>query len=177
LINHPTYVIKQYLINEYINFKMFNNQSVLITGATGSYGKHLVGHILKKYKNVKKIIIFSRDELKQYDLMSLYKKNISKLRFLLGDVRDLNRLMLAFHGVDIVIHAAALKQVPASEYNPFELVKTNIKAAQKVIESALEKNVKKVIALSTDKAASPTNLYGATKLCSDKLFSSANNIV
>jgi UDP-N-acetylglucosamine 4,6-dehydratase len=156
---------------------MFNNQTVLITGGTGSYGKYLVGHILKKYKSVKKIIIFSRDELKQHDLMSLYKKNISKLRFFLGDVRDLNRLMLAFHGVDIVIHAAALKQVPASEYNPFEFIKTNIVGAQNVIEGALEKNVKKVIALSTDKAASPANLYGATKLCSDKLFSSANHIV
>ena len=156
---------------------MFNNQTVLITGGTGSFGKYLVGHILRKYKSVKKIIIFSRDELKQHDLMNFHKKNISKLRFLLGDVRDLSRLMLAFQDVDVVIHAAALKQVPASEYNPFEFVKTNILGAQNVIESALEKNVKKVIVLSTDKAASPTNLYGATKLCSDKLFSSANHIV
>ena len=156
---------------------MFNNKTILITGGTGSFGKYLVGHILKKYKRVKKIIILSRDELKQQHLMNLQKKNISKLRFFLGDVRDRNRLMLAFQGVDLVIHAAALKQVPASEYNPFEFIKTNILGSQNVIESALANNVKKIIALSTDKAASPTNLYGATKLCSDKLFSSANNIV
>ena len=156
---------------------MFNNKNILITGGTGSYGKHLIEHILSKYKKVKKIIIYSRDELKQYELMKLHEKNISKLRFFLGDVRDQSRLMLAFQNVDLVIHAAALKQVPASEYNPFEFIKTNILGAQNVIECALEKNVKKVIALSTDKASNPLNLYGATKLCSDKLFCSANHIV
>ena len=156
---------------------MFNNKNILITGGTGSYGKYFIEHILKKYKKVKKIIIFSRDELKQHEIMKLHHKNISKLRFFLGDVRDRSRLMLAFQGVDLVVHAAALKQVPASEYNPFEFIKTNILGAQNVIECALERNVKKVIALSTDKAASPINLYGATKLCSDKLFSSANHIV
>jgi UDP-N-acetylglucosamine 4,6-dehydratase (inverting) len=156
---------------------MLNNQTILITGGTGSFGKNFLKFILKNYKGIKKIIIFSRDELKQQELMNVYKADISKIRFFIGDVRDRNRLMSALRGVDIVIHAAALKQVPASEYNPFEFIKTNILGAQNIIECCIENNVRKVIALSTDKAAAPINLYGATKLCSDKLFSSSNNIV
>ena len=144
----------------------------MITGGTGSFGQRCVKFLLKH--NPKKIIIYSRDELKQYEMSN--KFNNSKVRFLLGDVRDRDRLKLATKKVDIIIHAAALKQVPAAEYNPMESIKTNIYGAENVISASIENNVKKIIALSTDKAANPINLYGATKLCSDKLFINANNL-
>ncbi len=153
---------------------MFNNKSILITGGTGSFGKKFVKHLLKKYKP-RKIIVFSRDELKQFSMQKEFNSNI--MRFFIGDVRDLPRVTLAFRDVDIVVHAAALKQVPAAEYNPMECIKTNINGAQNVIDACLYNKVLKVIALSTDKAANPINLYGATKLASDKLFIAANNIV
>ena len=156
---------------------MLKNKTLLITGGTGSFGKHCVKYLLKNY-DLKKIIIFSRDELKQYymadEIKNLNKK--TKIRFFLGDVRDKDRLKLAFHGVDYVIHAAALKQIPAAEYNPQECIKTNIYGAENIIFAALEKKIKKVIALSTDKACNPINLYGATKLAADKLFISANTL-
>tara|TARA_Y100000816_G_C26092104_1_gene577295 strand:- start:899 stop:1918 length:1020 start_codon:yes stop_codon:yes gene_type:complete len=155
-----------------------NNKTILITGGTGSFGKTFVSTYLKKYKP-KKIIIYSRDELKQSEMERKFSdtKN-TQLRYFLGDVRDLPRLKMAMHDVDIVVHAAALKHVPIAEYNPFEFIKTNIIGAQNIIEAALDVNskVSKVLALSTDKAAAPINLYGATKLASDKLFISANNI-
>ena len=156
---------------------MFNNKTILITGGTGSFGKRFTKVFLKNYPKIKKIIIFSRDELKQFEMSeSLDKKDLKKIRFLLGDIRDKDRLLMAFKKVDYVVHAAALKQVPTAEYNPFEFIKTNILGAQNLIEACIANNVKKVIALSTDKAAAPINLYGATKLASDKLFISANNI-
>ena len=156
---------------------MFKNQTLLITGGTGSFGKAFLHRILNKYSHIKKVIVFSRDELKQHELsLSLNKKFNDKVRFFLGDIRDRDRLLSAFSGVDYVIHAAALKQVTTAEYNPFEFIKTNILGAQNIVEAAIEKNVKKIIALSTDKACSPINLYGATKLCSDKIFSASNNI-
>ena len=151
---------------------MLNNKTLLITGGTGSLGNALVKTILDKYKNIKKIIIFSRDELKQHEMQQKY--NSDKLRFFLGDVRDPNRLFRALHGVNIVIHAAALKQVPASEYNPTEFIDTNILGAKNLLEQSFNNKVETVVALSTDKAAAPVNLYGATKLCSDKLFVSSN---
>lgn len=156
---------------------MLNNSTILITGGTGSFGKEFTKMILSEY-NPKKIIIYSRDEFKQ-DLMrkefsAKYPDKFNKLRFFIGDVRDLDRLYRAFDGVDYVIHAAAMKQVPACEYNPFEAIKTNIHGAQNVIDAAIDRNVKKVVALSTDKAVNPINLYGGTKLVSDKLFISAN---
>tara|TARA_Y100000294_G_scaffold113315_1_gene104979 strand:+ start:338 stop:1357 length:1020 start_codon:yes stop_codon:yes gene_type:complete len=154
--------------------KIFKNKSILITGGTGSFGKKCVKILLQKFKP-KKIIIFSRDELKQYEMQLQKTYNSKKVRYLIGDVRELERLKLAMQNVDIVIHAAALKHVPTSEYNPFEVVKTNVIGAQNVIEASYHNNVEKVIALSTDKAASPINLYGATKLTSDKLFVAANN--
>ena len=147
--------------------KNFNNKNILITGGTGSFGKSFIKTILKA-SNPKKVIVFSRDELKQYEMQNLRDFQSKKLRFLIGDVRDLNRLKLAMKDVDFVVHAAALKQVPTAEYNPFEVVKTNVIGAQNVIEAAYTSNVSQVIALSTDKAASPINLYGATKLTSDK---------
>ena len=155
---------------------MFNNKTILVTGGTGSFGKKFVKTCLSKF-NPKKIIIYSRDELKQFEMKNEFSENQNKnLRFFIGDVRDLRRLNLAMENVDYVVHAAAMKQVPIAEYNPLEAVKTNIIGAQNVIECAVQKGVKKVIALSTDKAAAPINLYGATKLVSDKLFISANNI-
>ena len=156
---------------------MFNKRTILITGGTGSFGQKFTKYLLKKYKP-KKIIIFSRDEYKQ-DLMNkeLGSSNKDILRFFLGDVRDRDRLALALREVDYVVHAAALKQVPVAEYNPMEFVKTNIYGAENVIFASIQNNVKKVIALSTDKAANPINLYGSTKLASDKIFLSANNIV
>tara|TARA_B100001123_G_C15238101_1_gene997984 strand:+ start:467 stop:1441 length:975 start_codon:yes stop_codon:yes gene_type:complete len=155
---------------------MFKNKSILITGGTGSFGKKFVDTILKK-NTVKKLVIFSRDELKQYEMAQEYKgEKYKNLRFFLGDVRDKDRIKFALEGIDYVVHAAALKQVPTAEYNPFEFIQTNIMGANNLIQACLSKNVKKVIALSTDKAAAPINLYGATKLCSDKLFISANNI-
>ncbi len=152
------------------------NKTILITGGTGSFGNRFVEKVLTDYK-VKKIIIYSRDELKQYEMAQRLADYSQKLRFFIGDIRDLARLKLAMNGVDIVIHAAALKQVPAAEYNPMECIKTNINGANNVIEAAMTNNIQKVIALSTDKAANPINLYGATKLCSDKLFTAANNLV
>ena len=156
---------------------MFKNSTLLITGGTGSFGENFINHIIIKKINFKKIIIYSRDEYKQSLLESKIPLKLrKKFRFLLGDIRDLNRLKFAFHGVDYAIHAAALKQVPKAEYNPFEFIKTNVIGSQNIVEAAIENNVKKVVALSTDKASSPINLYGATKLCSDKIFTSANNI-
>ena len=156
---------------------MFKNKTILITGGTGSFGQKFIDICLNRF-NPKKIIIYSRDELKQFEMGNKLRtsKNFKKLRFFIGDIRDKGRLSLAMEEVDYVIHAAALKQVPAAEYNPQEAIKTNIIGAQNVIESALACGVRKVIALSTDKAAAPINLYGATKLVSDKLFISANNI-
>jgi UDP-N-acetylglucosamine 4,6-dehydratase/5-epimerase len=156
---------------------MLNDKTILITGGTGSFGKQFIRTIYKKYKP-KKVIIYSRDEQKQFEMVSHeFKKNIYHgIRFFIGDVRDRERLQVAMHGVDFVIHAAAMKHVPASEYNPMECIKTNIHGAENVIDTALYSNVEKVIALSTDKAACPINLYGATKLASDKLFVAANNI-
>jgi UDP-N-acetylglucosamine 4,6-dehydratase/5-epimerase len=150
-----------------------DDQSILITGGTGSFGKACVRTILDRYKP-KKVIIYSRDELKQYEMAQEFTD--SAMRFFIGDVRDADRLKLAMRGVDYVIHAAALKHVPAAEYNPMECIKTNINGGNNVIDAALDANVKKVVALSTDKAANPINLYGATKLASDKLFVAANNI-
>lgn len=152
---------------------MFNDKSVLITGGTGSFGKKFVKTILARYAP-KRIIIFSRDELKQYEMQQEF--NAPAMRYFIGDVRDRERLKQAMRGVDYVIHAAALKHVPAAEYNPMECIKTNIHGAENVIAAAIENEVEKVIALSTDKAANPINLYGATKLASDKLFVAANNI-
>ena len=156
---------------------MFQNKTILITGGTGSFGKKFISVVLKKYKNVKKIIILSRDELKQFDMAQHYNKspNFNKLRFFLGDVRDKARLNMAFKDVDIVIHAAAYKQVPTSEYNPLETIKTNVFGTQNVVESCIENRVQKLISLSTDKASSPINLYGATKLLADKLTVGAQN--
>ncbi len=153
----------------------FKNKIILITGGTGSFGKSFVKYALKNY-NFKKIIIFSRDEMKQYEMRNSFsKKDNIKIRFLIGDIRDKERLIFAMENVDIVVHAAALKQVDTAEYNPFEAIKTNIIGSQNVIEACLASNVDKVISLSTDKASSPVNLYGATKLTADKLFISANN--
>jgi UDP-N-acetylglucosamine 4,6-dehydratase len=155
---------------------MFNNKNILITGGTGSFGKAFVSYILKNYKP-NKLVIFSRDELKQHEMRQDFSKEKYKcLRFLLGDVRDRYRLKMAFKNMDYVIHAAAQKHVEYAEYNPQECIKTNIEGATNVIYACIENNVKKVIALSTDKAANPLNLYGATKLVSDKLFIAANNI-
>lgn len=152
---------------------MFNDKSILITGGTGSFGHRYVSTILERYKP-RRLIVFSRDELKQYEMQQRF--NDSCMRYFLGDVRDRARLHQAMHDIDFVIHAAALKQVPAAEYNPMECVKTNVHGAENVIDAALANNVEKVIALSTDKAANPINLYGATKLASDKLFVAGNNI-
>lgn len=152
---------------------MFNDKSILVTGGTGSFGKQYVRTLLDRYAP-RKIIVFSRDELKQFEMEQEFHREC--MRYFLGDVRDGDRLVQAMHGVDYVIHAAALKQVPAAEYNPMECIKTNIHGAENVIRAALAANVEKVIALSTDKAANPINLYGATKLVSDKLFVAANNI-
>ena len=156
---------------------MLNNKTILVTGGTGSFGNRFVEYVLENY-NPKKIIIYSRDEFKQFNMQNkmrrLYPEKSACLRFFIGDVRDVDRLYRAFEGVDYVIHAAAMKQVPACEYNPNEAIKTNIHGAQNIIEAALDKGVKKVVALSTDKAVNPVNLYGGTKLVSDKLFIAAN---
>ena len=158
---------------------MLNNKSVLITGGTGSFGHKYASNLLERY-NLKRLVIFSRDELKQYEMQMKFEKNQSYntdvMRFFIGDVRDGDRLKEAMRDIDLVIHAAALKQVPVAEYNPMECIKTNIHGAENVIKAALDNNVDKVIALSTDKAANPINLYGATKLASDKLFVAANNM-
>ncbi len=155
---------------------MLNDKTILITGGTGSFGRKCTEYILREYKP-KKVIVFSRDELKQYEMNQTFHVDKYPMRYFIGDVRDKERLHRAFHDVDYVIHAAALKQVPAAEYNPFEAVKTNVIGAQNVIDVAIDQKVKKVIALSTDKAANPVNLYGATKLCSDKLFIAGNSYV
>ena len=156
---------------------MLDNKTILITGGTGSFGKKCTESILKRYQP-KKLIIFSRDELKQFEMEQQFADSKSDcIRYFIGDIRDKERLYRAFNNVDFVIHAAALKQVPAAEYNPFEVVKTNILGAENVINVAIDQGVKKVIALSTDKAANPINLYGATKLCSDKLFIAGNSYV
>lgn len=151
-------------------------QSILITGGTGSFGNAFVEAIVRRCPNIKRLVIYSRDELKQFEMMQRFPRDqFPFIRFFLGDVRDPQRLKRALEGIDIVVHAAALKQVPAAEYNPFEFIKTNIMGAQNLIEACLDTDVKRVVALSTDKAAAPVNLYGATKLCSDKLFIAANN--
>jgi UDP-N-acetylglucosamine 4,6-dehydratase len=156
---------------------MLSNKSILITGGTGSLGKALTKHILNKHPDVKKIIIFSRDEQKQFQMAQEFPESIyPQMRYFIGDIRDYERLKRALRGVDYVIHAAAMKHVPIAEYNPMECVKTNILGAENVINACLETNVERVVALSTDKAAAPINLYGATKLASDKLFIAANNI-
>ena len=157
---------------------MFENKTVLVTGGTGSFGKRFIARILKEYPQLKKVIIYSRDELKQYEMsvMPEFKEYDHKLRYFIGNVRDEDRLKRACEGVDIIIHAAALKQVPAAEYNPMECIKTNINGAENIVNAALDCGVSKVVALSTDKAAAPINLYGATKLCSDKLITAANNM-
>jgi UDP-N-acetylglucosamine 4,6-dehydratase (inverting) len=152
--------------------------SILITGGTGSFGKKFTEMVLSRYPELKRLVIYSRDELKQYEMQNIYSYNkYPQIRFFIGDVRDKERLIRACEGIDVIVHAAALKQVPIAEYNPDEAVKTNIGGAQNIIHAAIEQNVKVVIALSTDKAAAPINLYGATKLVSNKLFIAANNIV
>lgn len=152
-------------------------KSILVTGGTGSFGKEFIKTILVKYPDVKRVIVYSRDELKQFEMSQVFSPAKYKaMRYFIGDVRDKDRLKRACEGVDVIIHAAALKQVPAAEYNPMECIKTNIDGAANVIEAAFDTNVKSVVALSTDKAAAPINLYGATKLCSDKLFVAANNM-
>lgn len=156
---------------------MLDNKRILVTGGTGSFGRAFVRKILNKYPGVQRLVIYSRDELKQYEMSQEFSpQHHPCLRYFIGDVRDQDRLRRALEGIDIVIHAAALKQVPAAEYNPFECIKTNVLGAQNVIESCLDSQVTNVVALSTDKAAAPINLYGATKLCSDKIFTAANNI-
>lgn len=154
---------------------MLNDKSILITGGTGSFGKKFTETVLKRYKP-KKLIVFSRDELKQYEMQQEFsEQEFPCIRYFIGDIRDRERLYRAFDGVDVVVHAAAIKQVPASEYNPLEAIKTNILGGVNVIDAAIDQNVQRVVALSTDKAVNPINLYGATKLCSDKLFVAANN--
>lgn len=156
---------------------MLNDTSILITGGTGSFGKAFVKTVLSRYPGVRRLVIYSRDELKQFEMQQEFSDNdFPGIRYFIGDIRDEARLRRALEGVDVVVHAAALKQVPAAEYNPFECIKTNVLGAQNLIEACLDSNVKRVVALSTDKAAAPINLYGATKLCSDKLFVAGNNI-
>ena len=155
---------------------MLNGASILITGGTGSFGKAFVKTVLDRFPGVRRLVIYSRDELKQYEMAQLYpKERYPQVRFFIGDVRDEKRLWRAMEGIDVVVHAAALKHVPVCEYNPFEAVKTNVLGAQNVIDACMDRGVKRVVALSTDKAAAPINLYGATKLTSDKMFTAANN--
>lgn len=157
---------------------MLSDKSILVTGGTGSFGKAFVNTVLQRYPAIKRLVVFSRDELKQFEMAQRFPESQYKaIRYFIGDIRDESRLRRALEGIDIVIHAAALKQVPAAEYNPFECIKTNVLGAQNLIEACLDTGVQRVVALSTDKAAAPINLYGATKLCSDKLFVAANNIV
>lgn len=153
------------------------NEKILITGATGSFGKKFIETIYQRFPSIGRVVVYSRDELKQFEMEQSYPRSeYQSIRFFIGDVRDRDRLKRAMEGIDTVVHAAALKQVPAAEYNPFEAIRTNVLGAQNVIEAALESDVRRVVALSTDKAAAPINLYGATKLCSDKLFIAANNL-
>lgn len=157
---------------------MLDGKSILVTGGTGSFGKAFVERVLSKNPGVRRLVIFSRDELKQFEMSQQFSEaDYPAIRYFIGDIRDESRLRRALEGIDIVIHAAALKQVPAAEYNPFECIKTNVIGSQNLIEACLDSDVKRVVALSTDKAAAPINLYGATKLCSDKLFIAANNVV
>lgn len=157
---------------------MLSNKSILITGGTGSFGHAFVRTVLQRYPTIRRLVIYSRDELKQYEMQQAFPTaRYPGLRYFIGDVRDEARLCRALEGIDVVVHAAALKQVPAAEYNPFECIKTNVLGAQNLIEGCLSMGVERVVALSTDKAAAPVNLYGATKLCSDKLFIAANNVV
>ena len=153
---------------------MFDGKSILVTGGTGSFGKAFIGRVLERWKP-RRVIVYSRDELKQYEMQQDLRSEA--MRYFIGDVRDEGRLRLAMEGVDFVVHAAALKHVPAAEYNPMECIKTNVMGGQNVIQAAMDARVRRVVALSTDKAANPVNLYGATKLCSDKLFTAANNFV
>ena len=156
---------------------MLDNKRILVTGGTGSFGRAFVRTVLEKYPGVKRLVIYSRDELKQYEMSQEFsQQEYPQLRYFIGDIRDQDRLRRALEGIDVVVHAAALKQVPAAEYNPFECIKTNVLGAQNVIEACFDTEVSNVVALSTDKAAAPINLYGATKLCSDKIFTAANNI-
>lgn len=158
-------------------FQMLSDKAILITGGTGSFGKAFVGTALTRFPRIARLVVYSRDELKQFEMSQVYSDRVYPgLRYFIGDIRDEARLRRALEGVDVVVHAAALKQVPAAEYNPFECIKTNVLGAQNLIEACLDVGVERVIALSTDKAAAPINLYGATKLCSDKLFVAANNI-
>lgn len=155
---------------------MLSNRSVLVTGGTGSFGKAFVKKVLESFPEIKRLVVFSRDELKQYEMAQEYSNaRYPAIRYFIGDVRDRNRLQRALHGIDVVVHAAALKQVPAAEYNPMEFIYTNIMGAGNLVEACIDTGVKRMIALSTDKAAAPINLYGATKLCSDKLVVAANN--
>ncbi len=157
---------------------MFKGKSILITGGTGSFGKAFVETVLARHSDVSRLVIFSRDELKQFEMSQRFSERTHPgIRYFIGDIRDERRLRRALEGIDIVVHAAALKQVPAAEYNPFECISTNVLGAQNLVEACLDSQVQRVVALSTDKAAAPINLYGATKLCSDKLFVAANNIV
>jgi UDP-N-acetylglucosamine 4,6-dehydratase/5-epimerase len=156
---------------------MLSDKSILVTGGTGSFGKAFVSTVLKRYPDIRRLIVYSRDELKQFEMAQRFSStDHPNLRYFIGDIRDEPRLRRALEGIDVVVHAAALKQVPAAEYNPFECIKTNVLGAQNLIEACLDSHVEHVVALSTDKAAAPINLYGATKLCSDKLFVAANNI-
>ena len=156
---------------------MLADKGILVTGGTGSFGQEFVKIVLQRYPRIKRLVIYSRDELKQFEMQQRFSSaSYAGLRYFIGDIRDEARLRRALEGVDVVIHAAALKQVVAAEYNPFECIKTNVLGAQNVIEACLDSGVSRVVALSTDKAAAPINLYGATKLCSDKLFVAANNI-
>lgn len=153
-----------------------NNKSILVTGGTGSFGKMFIKNILDQFPSVKRLVVYSRDELKQFEMQQEFSpQKYPAMRYFIGDVRDAERLTRACEDVDIIVHAAALKQVPAAEYNPFECIKTNVLGAKNIIDAAMKNNVNCVVALSTDKAAAPVNLYGATKLCSDKLFVAANN--
>jgi FlaA1/EpsC-like NDP-sugar epimerase len=154
-----------------------SNSRILITGGTGSFGKAFIAETLSRFPTIERLVVYSRDELKQWELQQHYSESqFSQLRFFIGDVRDRDRLRRALEGIDTVVHAAALKQVPAAEYNPIEFINTNVLGAENVVQACLDTDVRRVVALSTDKAAAPINLYGATKLCSDKLFIAANNI-
>lgn len=155
----------------------FSPSKILVTGGTGSFGKAFISEIVRLYPDIQRVVVYSRDELKQWEMQQHYPESLfPQLRFFLGDVRDRDRLRRALEGIDTVVHAAALKQVPAAEYNPIEFINTNVLGAENVVQACLDTDVKRVVALSTDKAAAPINLYGATKLCSDKLFIAANNI-
>ncbi|MFK7796379.1 MAG: UDP-N-acetylglucosamine 4,6-dehydratase (inverting) [Aureispira sp.] len=154
-----------------------NGKSILVTGGTGSFGKKFIQTVLERYPEVRRLVVYSRDELKQFEMAQVFsQKQYPCMRYFIGDIRELNRFKRACEGIDVIVHAAALKQVPTAEYNPMECIKTNINGAYNVIQTALDCGVRKVVALSTDKAAAPINLYGATKLCSDKLFIAANNM-